>query len=636
VETGFTTRSLLCVPLHLNGQALGVLQALNKKSLDGFDSADIARLSAFATWATVAIQNARLFQEASQARQLSALNELALALGSTLDVDTVLNIGLSRAVNLLRADAGAINLDGDESTINRFSTLVTQGFSGPPPTQAVARLSAQILAGDKSDALIVDKSRPTNLPEARALLAETGTHALALIPLPISYGVQGTLVVLNRHPHHYTPDESNLLISITRIIGLAVQNALHYSQMRAQAMHLTYLNDVGSALISSLNLAHVLRVIIQGVNAMLETERTSVFLIDSQTNELVLRYSNEGDANIRLPAPWQGIAGWVATHDKPTLVNDTLSDPRHLRQVALDTGYEAQSILCVPLKVEGEVIGVVEVLNKTGGQQFTHYHQVLLVEFTRWAAIAIHNARLFDERGRAYQHLAAEQERRIAAETRGAMAAVILDMAHTMNNIVGAIRVWATNLEQAAQAKPESTLAAFKKEVGRIRRNAEEAIRLIGTMTGPLEQPALAPTNVNTCLAAAIESCWWPDNVSLAREDAATLPPVKANAKRLEAVFHNLLSNAVQVLAPYGGQVRVCTRLTPAGAVEIAIADNGPGIPPGLQNQLFTPGVSGTDGGLGIGLWLVETFVHQFEGRINFTTSDTQGTTFFVTLLPAE
>src|SRR6185503_20633665 len=101
-----------------------------------------------------------------------------------------------------------------------------------------------------------------------------------------------------------------------------------------------------------------------------------------------------------------------------------------------------------PLKVEGEIIGVVEVLNKMGGRQFNHYHQAMLVELTKWAAIALHNARLFDERVQAYQHLNAEQQRRIAAETRGAMAAIILDMAHTMNNVIGAIRVWATQLEK--------------------------------------------------------------------------------------------------------------------------------------------------------------------------------------------
>ena len=49
---------------------------------------------------------------------------------------------------------------------------------------------------------------------------------------------------------------------------------------------------------------------------------------------------------------------------------------------------------------------------------------------------------------------------------------------------------------------------------------------------------------------------------------------------------------------------------------------------------VFNPGVSGKEGGLGLGLWLAETFIHQFEGQITFTSSGAKGTTFVVTLQP--
>ena len=274
------------------------------------------------------------------------------------------------------------------------------------------------------------------------------------------------------------------------------------------------------------------------------------------------------------------------------MVNNTHSDPRHLHQIAIETGLETHSILCVPLKVEGQVIGVVEVLNKTGGQQFTHAHQSLLIELTKWAAIALHNARLFDERVQAYERLNTEQQRRSAAETRGAMAAVILDMAHTMNNVVGAIRVWASSLEQAARKKPQAPLSTFEKAVRQIRQNAEEAIKLMSTMTGPLEQVALAPTNVHSCLDAALQACWWPDNIQLIKIYGTDIPMAKANGQRLEAVFHNLLSNAIQALTQEGGEIRIETSQTESGQAKIVIADTGPGIPPELRQQVFDPGVS--------------------------------------------
>jgi signal transduction histidine kinase len=177
-------------------------------------------------------------------------------------------------------------------------------------------------------------------------------------------------------------------------------------------------------------------------------------------------------------------------------------------------------------------------------------------------------------------------------------------------------------------------LVKFKDELHRIRQNAEEAIKLISNITDPLEEAALAPTDTHECLTRAIQSCFWPDNVRLIRDFGADVPPVQANAKRLEAVFHNLLSNAIQILTERGGAIRLSTRRTAAGQAEIIVADDGPGIPPELQDKVFNPGVSGKEGGLGLGLWLAEAFVHQFDGQIEFITSPAEGTAFTITLQP--
>ena len=641
VETGFNfkTDSVICVPLQIKGRVVGVIEVFNKKSPEGFNPRDVARLSAFANSATIAIENARLFEQARQADQLRALNEVALALSSSLELETILNKGLEQAVKFLRADASAITfIDGPA---NLPAVQVSHGLLSEDAAvagaqeQALNKLAAFSLNKNSDAPLIIENLHdPSDL--SLTILAESGVQGLALAPINVGDKISGALLVMNQSPSPYSADDISLLISMAQIIGLAAQNAIHYHQVRNQTMRLTYLSEVGTVLTGSLDLKRVLQVIIEGVNSLLETERTSVFLIDPDTNELVLSHTNQGNAEIRLPAPWQGIAGWVATHDKPALVNDTHSDPRHLRQIAIETGYQAHSILCVPLKVEDKVIGVVEVLNKTSRQQFTPEHQVLLTELTRWAAIAIHNARLFTERVQAYERLASEQERRIAAETRGAMASVILDMAHTMNNIVGAIRVWAKTLEYAVQSKPDQLLSSYEHEMTQIRQNAEEAIRLISNMTDPLKQATIAPTDIHQCLANAIRSCWWPDNVCLQKNYGRDVPLVKANAKRLQAAFNNLISNAIQVLSKTGGNISVSTRRTAKGWAEIQIGDDGPGIPPEIQKNIFNPQVSGHSEGLGIGLWLTETFINQFQGTIDFTSSPETGTTFIITLQPVD
>jgi signal transduction histidine kinase len=140
---------------------------------------------------------------------------------------------------------------------------------------------------------------------------------------------------------------------------------------------------------------------------------------------------------------------------------------------------------------------------------------------------------------------------------------------------------------------------------------------------------------VHACLDAAVQSCWWPDNIRLIKRYSENLPLAKANMGRLETVFHNLLSNAIQAMAQTGGEIQIVTGQTKEGEIEISLIDNGPGIPPELQPHVFDPGVSGKDGGLGIGLWLVETFVHQFGGQIECTSTMGKGTAFNVSLQPA-
>ncbi|MCB0211937.1 MAG: GAF domain-containing protein [Anaerolineae bacterium] len=628
VEGGFITRSLLAVPLQSERRRLGVLQILNKKSPSGFSRSDEALLAAFAASSTIAIENARLYEEASQARRLRALNQIALALSKTLDFNKILSIGLEKTLSELNAEAGAIHLVSLHPQTESLASHITRSLKPHPllkrkHKKALIELSNRLLAQHETGPWVIND--PT-----QAEVQVPGAVAIALASIEAGDKLAGSLAVISTTARPFSKEAIHLLTGIAHVIGLAVQNATHYSQMQAKTLHLTYLNEIGSALTSSLELDRVLRVNIEGVNSVLKTERTSVFLIDDETNELVLRYTNEGDADIRLSYPWQGIAGWVAAHDEPALVNDTLADPRHSREVAAQTGYQTRSLLCVPLKVNGEVIGVVEALNRIDGQEFSSQDLKLIIEFTQWAAIAIHNARLFDQLVQAYQHLADEQRRRITAETRGAMAAVILDMAHTMNNIVGAVRVWALTLEQHPLSAPQAPI--YKKLISQIRENAEEAIDLIHRLRDPLEPPELGPTDVYLCLDEAIQSCWQPGNIAIDKDYRAALPPVKANAHCLQAVFHNLLSNAIQAIAETGGRVGIVTRITRRQQVEITISDNGPGIPPELKLDIFKPGVS-TKSGLGFGLWLVETFIHQFEGSISFTTSE-EGTIFTVLLHP--
>jgi diguanylate cyclase (GGDEF)-like protein len=95
--------------------------------------------------------------------------------------------------------------------------------------------------------------------------------------------------------------------------------------------------------------------------------------------------------------PGEGIAGWVAREGKPVLVQDAAADPRWC-DLEPAGGAGQRSILCVPLETRGRVLGVIEVVNKKGGGEgFTPRDLSLVTRLAGFAAIAIENARLYQQ-----------------------------------------------------------------------------------------------------------------------------------------------------------------------------------------------------------------------------------------------
>ena len=168
-------------------------------------------------------------------------------------------------------------------------------------------------------------------------------------------------------------------------------------QLKQQLRQLTALYQVAQALASTLDLDELLQIILDQACRVLGVGLTSIFLLDPETGELVFRQGTgecaEQLVGLRL-ASGQGIAGWVASHARPLLVRDAKSDPRFDPSFDRLTGFNTQSILCVPLVVKGGVIGVVQALNKPDGG-FTQEDVGLLSLLSASAAIAIENARLY-------------------------------------------------------------------------------------------------------------------------------------------------------------------------------------------------------------------------------------------------
>ena len=159
---------------------------------------------------------------------------------------------------------------------------------------------------------------------------------------------------------------------------------------------------------SSLKRKKVIKSVIKLACDMLQSETASVLLIDEATNELVFDFSTDLNANqqqkIRVPIG-KGISGFVAQTGQSVNIKDVSKDSRWYADVDQKSGFETHSLLCVPLKFQDKIIGTAQVLNKVDESVFTQFDQKLLEAFAAQAAIAIQNARLFEELQTAYNLL---------------------------------------------------------------------------------------------------------------------------------------------------------------------------------------------------------------------------------------
>ncbi len=154
---------------------------------------------------------------------------------------------------------------------------------------------------------------------------------------------------------------------------------------------------IGQTITSQLNMESIFDLVIEQTNQIMETERSTLFVHDEYTGELwSLVATGVGKNEIRIKSD-TGLAGWVFNNRKELIINDTYKDSRFNLDVDRRTGFQTKNILCVPVfNREKTCIGALEVLNRRG-EDFTPEDAQFLRYISDYVAIAIENARLYED-----------------------------------------------------------------------------------------------------------------------------------------------------------------------------------------------------------------------------------------------
>lgn len=237
------------------------------------------------------------------------------------------------------------------------------------------------------------------------------THSELALPLISRGEVIGALSIQSEKASAFSERDITVLQTMADQLANAIVNTRLYEQaqeeiaerreaearLRQHKRELELLNSANRALAAPLNLDEVLNTILQKVQQLLGVVACSVWLLDR--DQLVCKQAT--GANREVVIDWklkigQGLAGWVAETGESVIVNDARHDPRYFDGVAEETGLEIRSILCAPLKIKEDIIGILQVVDRKI-DRFDLSELKLIESLAATSAIAVENARLYEQ-----------------------------------------------------------------------------------------------------------------------------------------------------------------------------------------------------------------------------------------------
>lgn len=207
----------------------------------------------------------------------------------------------------------------------------------------------------------------------------------------------GVIQIINKKKGSFNQDDEALFRAFSYQTAIAVENFHLYQKILTNHGKTTILLDVANSLTQTLDLETLISKIITKVSEILNAERSTLFLLDRETNELCSKVAQGAEVSeIRLPYS-AGLAGYVASTGQLLNIKDAYEDERFVLTIDQETGYKTKSVLCAPVfNREGEIIGVTQAINKKDGV-FEKEDEELLRALSSQIAVALENAQLYEQ-----------------------------------------------------------------------------------------------------------------------------------------------------------------------------------------------------------------------------------------------
>jgi len=436
----FQIHGWMSVPLIARGNVMGCI-TLDNYEPSVYSEGIVATAEAFANQAAVALDNARLFQEQiRRSKIIEALADIANEIATTRDVLPALDQITRRALDLLSANHVAIYLlQDDKLTLKIVSAHGTYQRELLGHTIKVGEgITGNIFLQGKAEIINDTRQDPRRITIPGTPEKEEKLESLMSSPLIL----RGTTIgIINawklKESGLFNETELNFLIGIAHQVSICIESSRLFLETSRQAQEAAAIAEVGRDISGTLQLDIVLQRIASYAIDLLHGETSAVYLADGNSLRAISAVGLDSEAIKNYPiAIGKGILGNIASQNIGEIVNDTANDTRAVIVEGTDKN-PFEHLMGVPVLLKDKHTGLLAVWRSGLGTEFATRELEFLTSLARQAAVAIENARLYDETQRRVKEL--EIINRISASLRlaqsmGEMLPILLNEAMGLLN----------------------------------------------------------------------------------------------------------------------------------------------------------------------------------------------------------
>ena len=663
VTKGSPPKSAVFVPMLVGDTVKGSISLQNVDKEYAFTESDLRLLTTLTNSMSVALENARLFDETAHLlketeqhkAELAVINSVQEGLVREMDMRAIYDLVGNRICELFDTQTVIIRTFDHKSGNEEWQFAIEKGdrvYSKPRPFN----WANQLLVKTKQSLLINE-----NYAETAKQHGGTGVtkglppKSAVFVPMIVGDVVKGSVSLQNVEKENaFSEADMRLLTTLTNSMSVALENARLFdetnhllAESKQRAAELSTVNSISKALASQLNADDLIKMVGDQLKNLFKANIVYLALLNKKTSIINFPYQN-GDSMDPLKLG-EGMTSKVILSGEPMLVNKDLQEWREQQGIE-SIGVPAASGLWVPIPIGDENLGVLSVQSTEHENRFNENALRLLTTIASSVGVALNNATLFEDVK--LSKMEAEAASKAAEKANDAKSAFLSTVSHELRtpltSVLGFAKIIRKRLDEKifpvvdkSDKKTEKTISQISENLQVVISEGERLTHLINDVldlakieAGKMEwnQENVSMPEVAERAIAATTSLFDQKALKLVKQIDSDIPEITGDKDKLIQVIINLISNSVKFTD--NGSI-TCRVYQEKEELIVSITDTGIGIAPGDYGAVFEQfkqvgGDTLTDKpkGTGLGLPICKEIVEHHGGRIWVESEVGKGSTF--------